>query len=132
MISPSPKIKPWRNCSHRSISTIHSTLQSSCKCYLVACLVFILLSRESDQSATTNSLRSSRPSVCHFKTGKSREVSFLTTQANLPTCSPHRTFMPSVKQASCEYQFNSHWFEHSRKRTRIYCFRSRRSTNSTN
>ena len=51
--------------------------------------IFILLSRESDQSAITNSLESCRIPVYHTKTGESRQVLFPTAQVNLPACSPH-------------------------------------------
>ena len=60
---------------------------------LVFSRTFILLSRESDLSAITSSLRSYRPSVYHTRVGESRQVPFPTAQqANLPACSPHCPF----------------------------------------
>ena len=43
-------------------------------------LLFSVLSLESDQSAATSSLSSCRSLVFHFKMGKSRQVSFPTSQ----------------------------------------------------
>ena len=71
------------------------------RCYNVSSLflllfsgcVFILLSRESDWSAVTSSLRSYRPSIHHTKMWESRHVPFPRVQhVNLPACSPHCSF----------------------------------------
>ena len=35
--------------------------------------------------------------------------------------------MLSVKQGSCEYQFQSHWFDPTRNQTQVYSSRDRRS-----
>ena len=52
-----------------TISKVHAPLANA----VVSCIwIFILLSRESDQSAITSSLRSCQPSVYHTKMGKSR------------------------------------------------------------
>ena len=59
---------------------------------IIGC-IFILLSRESDQSARTSSHRSCRPPVYHIKMGDSRQAPFPTAQqVNLPACSPHCLF----------------------------------------
>ena len=71
---------------------------------LIACLLFrmflvvfsclfILLSRESDQSTITILLRSCRPSVYHGKIEESRYLPFPTAlQINLPACCPSCPF----------------------------------------
>ena len=63
------------------------------QCYVLTFVfgcIFIFLSRESDQSAMTSSLRSCLPPVFHTKMGESHEVPFPVVQkVNLPTCSPH-------------------------------------------
>ena len=48
--------------------------------------LFILLSRKSDKSATTSSLRSCRPSVYHSKTEEPRKVSFPAPLAGSSRC----------------------------------------------
>ena len=64
--------------------------------YLVlffSCILFILLSRESDQSAIKRALRSCRSLVYHTKMGESRKVPFATAQqVSLPACSAHCPF----------------------------------------
>ena len=55
--------------------------------------MFILQSRESDQSAITSSLSSCQPPVYHTKMGKFHYVPFPTAQqVNLPACLPHCPF----------------------------------------
>ena len=70
--------------------------------------IFILLSRESEQSAVTSSLRRCQPPLYHFN--GSHYVPFLNAKlANMSVCSPHCLFvMLSVKQGSCKYQFKIH------------------------
>ena len=69
--------------------------------------IFILLSRECDQSAITSLHRSCQPSVYHTNMGESHLVPFpMPQQINLPACSPHCHLMPSVMQGNCEYATN--------------------------
>ena len=52
-------------------------------------------------------------------------------QVNLPANPPYCPLMLRVKQASCEYQFQSHWFKPTRNQTRVYSYKGRRSYHST-
>ena len=95
--------------------------------YLFSC-IFILLSRESDQSAVRADL------------GVASHLSTTPRWGNPPKCPSRRhnkqtcrlvlhtvPLMLSVKQGSCEYQFYSHWFDPTRNDTRVYSSRDRRS-----
>ena len=67
------------------------------------------LSRESDQSAITSSLRSCRPPAYHSKMGRSRWVLFpKPQQVNLPVCSAHCPF-------NAERQTRKLWILHCKK-----------------
>ena len=61
--------------------------------YSVLSYIFVLISRESNESAATNRLKSCRPPVYHFKMGESHQVPFpMAEQVNLPVCSLHYPF----------------------------------------
>ena len=93
--------------------------------------IFILLSRESDQCAIRARL------------GDANHLSITPRWGNPAKCLSQRnnkyTFrfvlhivplMLSVKQGSCEYRFESYWFDQTRNQTRVYDSRGGHSYHS--
>ena len=77
--------------------------------------MFILLC---DRGATTSSLRSFEPPVCHFEMGKS--LSVVTNGTTNELAGLFFTLLPlmlSVMQGSYKYQLLSHWFNRTLNRT---------------
>ena len=101
--------------------------------FLVFSCIFILLSRESDQSVVTSLLRSCRPSVYHIKMGESRSVPFPTAHyVNLPACSPHCPFNAERQAAGKQWIpiLKSCWFKPTRNQTWVFSSRGVRSYHS--
>ena len=102
----------------------HKTLY----CVYVFGYIFILLSRESNQSPMTRSFKRYRRSV--YRSSKmGNPAKCLFQQHNQYTCMLvlHTVLvMLSVKQGSCEYQFCSHWFALTRNQTGVRCTNGRR------
>ena len=93
--------------------------------------LFILLSRESDQSA----IRARLGVASHLSTTPrwGNPAEYLYQRRNKKTCRLvlHTVrLMLSVKQGSCEYQFYSHWFDPTRNQTQVYNSRGERSHHS--
>ena len=66
-----PVIEPKTSSADSDVFTHYANLQVFCQIF-VFCHIFILLPRESDQSAITSWLRSCQPPVCHTKIWESR------------------------------------------------------------
>ena len=111
MLHASTTITPTSASKNRRIFIRHA---HHCM-YCISCII-ILLSPESDLNAITSSHRSCLPPVFHNKMGEFPQVLFPTApQVNLLACYIHTVpLMLSVKQGSCEYQFESHWFDPTR------------------
>ena len=99
--------------------------------YLVTKL-FIFLSRESDQSAVTSSLRICQPFVYHSKMGNT--LKYLTQRhkkskhAGLFSTLPLHCWASSRK--ACEYLLLSHCFNRTQNQTIVNSFRGRRFIHS--
>ena len=109
---------------NKAISIVINSRTSGLVLLLNVRKVSFVMSRESNQCAITSSLRSYRQSVDHSKMGVSRYVPIPKAQQTCRLVLHIVPLMLSVKQGSCEYQFQSHWCDPTRNQTQVYSSKS--------